>query len=113
LPWPTPTATAVVIRAMHHTVDGVSNGMQQFAILCQGAAFPFFWALWTFAYDNSANWAIFGATAMSKWEWFGTIDFNYIGGSLLIKLKYSFSSLLGAVMMVNECFVFIYIYIYV
>jgi hypothetical protein len=52
LPWPTPTATAVVIRAMHQTVDGVSAGMVQFTTLCYGAAFPFVWALWTFAYDN-------------------------------------------------------------
>jgi uncharacterized oligopeptide transporter (OPT) family protein len=68
LPWPTPTATAVVIRAMHQTIDGASNGMAQFRVLVQGAALPFVWALWTFAYDNSANWALFGAKAMSKWR---------------------------------------------
>jgi hypothetical protein len=47
----------------------------------------------------SANWALFGATAYNKWSWYGTLDFNYIGGSLLIKLKYSLSSLIGAVAM--------------
>ena len=56
-------------------------------------------ALWTFAYDNSTNWALFGAKAFDKWNWYGTVDFNYIGGSLLIKLKYSLSGLIGAVAM--------------
>ena len=31
-------------------------------------------------------------------RWYGTLDFNYIGGSLLIKLKYSLSGMIGAVL---------------
>jgi OPT family oligopeptide transporter len=99
-PWPSPTATAVVIQSLHKAgAQEFAMKMLKFLINVTVVSFLWYWFKWLFnATGEMQAWPKIGAAAAS-FTW--TVDWStaYIGSGVLMPWKSAWSMLAGAIVM--------------
>ncbi|KAK9836321.1 hypothetical protein WJX81_005210 [Elliptochloris bilobata] len=108
LPFPSGTATAVMINGLH-TASGSAEGMRQLRTLCQWGGVSLFWSCfkWFFSAGASADASVASCGGFSSWPTFGfkalnlTWNFDssltYIGVGMICPHWVNYSMMVGAI----------------
>eukprot|EP00808_Paulinella_micropora_P011468 g23921.t1 len=96
--WPTPRATAIVLKALHSGsdsgADSAVSSLNKVTLIC----IAWSWFKWLYGPAMEA-WPIFGSVAAARYHW--TLDWStaYIGSGMMLTRNTAYSMLLGAVVM--------------
>lgn len=96
LPWPSPTATAIVLNALHG--DNQKEGAELSQKIGISTAVSFLWQWYKWLFDGQhqmSKWPIFGSLA-AKYTWYCDWSPAYIASGMLTTPKAVLSMLLGA-----------------